>query len=145
MTGGLPDDTPELPVLPKVKGHELLGGPQMIQLRCVLHLQLACRMIGILAPHNSLPATAVLDPGTVSHSGQTIGYISNAATAYFPVGPSLHNSNEPNSISIQLVVPLRIVESLILVLNRCHSLLPSTTTASPECEAAQEALLRAAF
>ena len=33
VTGGLPDDTPELPVLPKVKGHELLGGPQMIQLR----------------------------------------------------------------------------------------------------------------
>ncbi|KAK9855439.1 hypothetical protein WJX84_007786 [Apatococcus fuscideae] len=32
VTGGLPDDTPELPVLPKVKGHELLGGPQMIQL-----------------------------------------------------------------------------------------------------------------
>ena len=33
VTGGLPEDTQELPTLPKVKGHCLEGGPQMIQLR----------------------------------------------------------------------------------------------------------------
>ncbi|KAL3160862.1 Methanethiol oxidase [Trebouxia sp. C0009 RCD-2024] len=32
VTGGLPDDTPEIPTLPQVKGHTLEGGPQMIQL-----------------------------------------------------------------------------------------------------------------
>lgn len=32
VTGGLPGDTQELPTLPKVKGHSLEGGPQMIQL-----------------------------------------------------------------------------------------------------------------
>lgn len=32
VLGGLPDDTPEPPAVPTVKGHKLLGGPQMIQL-----------------------------------------------------------------------------------------------------------------
>ncbi|DBA86469.1 hypothetical protein WJX79_005001 [Trebouxia sp. C0005] len=32
VVGGLPDDTPDAPDIPTVKGHELLGGPQMIQL-----------------------------------------------------------------------------------------------------------------
>ena len=32
MLGGLPEDTPEAPEVPTVKGHELLGGPQMLQL-----------------------------------------------------------------------------------------------------------------
>ena len=35
VTGGLPDDSPEIPELPKVKGQTLKGGPQMIQLRFV--------------------------------------------------------------------------------------------------------------
>ena len=30
---GLPEDTPEAPVAPTVQGREVLGGPQMIQLR----------------------------------------------------------------------------------------------------------------
>ena len=30
--GGLPEDTPEAPEIPRVQGHELLGGPQMLQL-----------------------------------------------------------------------------------------------------------------
>lgn len=33
VLGGLPEDTPEAPVAPTVQGHEVLGGPQMIQLR----------------------------------------------------------------------------------------------------------------
>ena len=33
VLGGLPDDTPHAPDIPTVKGHKLLGGPQMIQLR----------------------------------------------------------------------------------------------------------------
>ena len=33
VLGGLPEDTPEAPEIPLVQGHELLGGPQMIQLR----------------------------------------------------------------------------------------------------------------
>ena len=33
VRGGLPDDVTEIPELPKVKGHNLEGGPQMIQLR----------------------------------------------------------------------------------------------------------------
>ena len=33
VTGGLPEDSPEVPAAPTVKGHELRGGPQMIQLR----------------------------------------------------------------------------------------------------------------
>ena len=32
-TGGLPEDTPELPEIPTVKGKHLYGGPQMLQLR----------------------------------------------------------------------------------------------------------------
>ena len=39
VTGGMPEDTPNLPTLPKVQGHELLGGPQMIQLRSVTPYQ----------------------------------------------------------------------------------------------------------
>ena len=38
VTGGLPDDVSEIPELPKVKGHTLEGGPQMIQLRSYLSL-----------------------------------------------------------------------------------------------------------
>ena len=34
VVSGLPDDMPEAPEVPIVQGHELLGGPQMIQLRC---------------------------------------------------------------------------------------------------------------
>ena len=34
VLGGLPDDVPEAPSIPTVQGHELHGGPQMIQLRC---------------------------------------------------------------------------------------------------------------
>lgn len=34
VVSGLPDDMPEAPEVPTVQGHELLGGPQMIQLRC---------------------------------------------------------------------------------------------------------------
>ena len=34
VVGGLPEDTPEAPEIPTVKGHDLQGGPQMIQLRC---------------------------------------------------------------------------------------------------------------
>ena len=34
MTGGLPEDMPELPEIPTVQGHHLYGGPQMLQLRC---------------------------------------------------------------------------------------------------------------
>ena len=30
---GLPEDTPEAPEVPTVKGNELRGGPQMLQLR----------------------------------------------------------------------------------------------------------------
>lgn len=30
---GLPEDTPEQPEIPKVKGKEIQGGPQMLQLR----------------------------------------------------------------------------------------------------------------
>lgn len=30
---GLPEDTPEQPEAPKVKGKEIQGGPQMLQLR----------------------------------------------------------------------------------------------------------------
>ena len=33
VTGGLPEDTPELPEIPTVQGHHLYGGPQMLQLR----------------------------------------------------------------------------------------------------------------
>ena len=33
VLAGLPEDTPEAPVAPTVQGHEVLGGPQMIQLR----------------------------------------------------------------------------------------------------------------
>ena len=33
VLGGLPEDTPEAPAAPTVQGHEVLGGPQMIQLR----------------------------------------------------------------------------------------------------------------
>ena len=33
VVSGLPEDTPDAPEIPTVKGHELLGGPQMIQLR----------------------------------------------------------------------------------------------------------------
>lgn len=33
VLGGLPEDTPEAPEIPTVQGHELLGGPQMLQLR----------------------------------------------------------------------------------------------------------------
>ena len=36
VTGNLPEDTAEIPKLPTVKGHELHGGPQMLQLRCTL-------------------------------------------------------------------------------------------------------------
>jgi hypothetical protein len=32
VLGGLPDDVKEPPSVPTVQGHELLGGPQMIQL-----------------------------------------------------------------------------------------------------------------
>ena len=32
VISGLPDDCPEAPEIPTVQGHELLGGPQMIQL-----------------------------------------------------------------------------------------------------------------
>lgn len=32
VLGGLPDDVPEAPEIPTIKGHELLGGPQMLQL-----------------------------------------------------------------------------------------------------------------
>ncbi len=42
VVGGLPEDTPDAPDIPTVKGHELLGGPQMIQLRYVLSLVAAC-------------------------------------------------------------------------------------------------------
>jgi len=38
VVGGLPEDTPDAPDIPTVKGHELLGGPQMIQLRYVTSL-----------------------------------------------------------------------------------------------------------
>lgn len=33
VTGGMPEDTPTFPELPEVQGHQLLGGPQMLQLR----------------------------------------------------------------------------------------------------------------
>ena len=33
VLGGLPEDTPAAPAAPTVQGHEVLGGPQMIQLR----------------------------------------------------------------------------------------------------------------
>lgn len=33
VVGGLPEDTPDAPEIPSVKGHQLLGGPQMLQLR----------------------------------------------------------------------------------------------------------------
>ena len=33
VVGGLPEDTPEAPEIPTVKGHQLVGGPQMLQLR----------------------------------------------------------------------------------------------------------------
>ena len=33
VLGGLPEDTHEAPAAPTVQGHEVLGGPQMIQLR----------------------------------------------------------------------------------------------------------------
>ena len=33
VSGGLPEDTPELPEVPTVKGRHLYGGPQMLQLR----------------------------------------------------------------------------------------------------------------
>ena len=33
VTGGLPDDTPSAPRIPTVRGKELPGGPQMLQLR----------------------------------------------------------------------------------------------------------------
>jgi len=49
VVGGLPDDTPDAPVIPTVKGHELLGGPQMIQLRFVTSLFAAC--FAIFAVH----------------------------------------------------------------------------------------------
>jgi hypothetical protein len=32
VLGGLPEDTPEQPEIPTVQGHELQGGPQMLQL-----------------------------------------------------------------------------------------------------------------
>jgi hypothetical protein len=32
VIGGLPEDVKEAPSVPTVQGHELLGGPQMIQL-----------------------------------------------------------------------------------------------------------------
>ena len=33
VTCGMPEDAPEFPKLPQVQGHDLLGGPQMLQLR----------------------------------------------------------------------------------------------------------------
>ena len=42
VVGGLPEDTPDAPDIPTVKGHELLGGPQMIQLRYVTFLVAEC-------------------------------------------------------------------------------------------------------
>ena len=33
VLGGLPEDSSEAPEIPTVQGHELLGGPQMLQLR----------------------------------------------------------------------------------------------------------------
>lgn len=32
-TGNFPEDITEIPEVPKVQGHELHGGPQMLQLR----------------------------------------------------------------------------------------------------------------
>ncbi len=32
VLGGLPEDVPEAPEVPTVQGHELQGGPQMLQL-----------------------------------------------------------------------------------------------------------------
>ena len=53
VVGGLPEDTPEVPDIPTVKGHQLQGGPQMLQLRCTvltcvtLHPQRACNTINL--------------------------------------------------------------------------------------------------
>lgn len=33
VVGGLPEDSPDAPDIPTVQGHQLLGGPQMLQLR----------------------------------------------------------------------------------------------------------------
>ena len=41
VLGGLPEDVPEAPEVPTVQGHELQGGPQMLQLSCAPSLHLS--------------------------------------------------------------------------------------------------------
>ena len=63
VVGGLPEDTPEAPEIPTVKGHQLLGGPQMIQLRyCPV---LACCII--------IPLFYCVFTGTAADARNTLG------------------------------------------------------------------------
>ena len=52
VVAGLPEGTPDAPEIQTLQGHELQGGPQMIQLRYRSHLMLGHLVTVSLAVHD---------------------------------------------------------------------------------------------
>lgn len=90
VLGGLPDEVPDGPEIPTVQGHELLGGPQMLQLRCTTVMMLFVLLVFCI----SLFALALVPRGQMRLWG---GYcehqltVDNKSPIYSPYAECLIN------------------------------------------------------